>query len=150
MAVKPIPEGMNTVTPYLCVKGAAAAIDFYCNAFGATELFRMPGSGGLIMHAEIQLGDTRISIGDDNQEGSALHAPQDHSPVGLLFYTEKVDEVFASAVKLGATSISDPADQFYGDRTGTLKDPFGMVWFVATHIEDVSEEELTQRASEFS
>lgn len=150
MAVPPIPEGMNSVTPYLCVKGAATAIDFYCNAFGATELFRMPGSGGLIMHAEIQLGDTRISIGDDNQEGSPLHAPQGSSPVGLLFYTESVDEVFAKAVKLGATSITEPADQFYGDRTGTLKDPFGMVWFVATHIEDVSEEELTQRASEFS
>ncbi|WP_105103550.1 VOC family protein [Microbulbifer pacificus] len=148
MSVNPIPEGMNTVTPYLCVKGAAAAIDFYCNAFGATELFRMAGPDGLIMHAELQLGDTRLSIGDDNQEGSPLHAPQGICSVGLLFYTEKVDEIFAKAIKLGATSINDPADQFYGDRTGTLRDPFGMVWFVATHIEDVSEDELAKRAAE--
>ncbi|MCK7598375.1 VOC family protein [Microbulbifer sp. CAU 1566] len=148
MAVSPIPEGMNSVTPYLCVKGAAKALAFYTEAFGATELFRMPGPGGLIMHAELQLGDTRISIADHQEEYSPLHAPQDSSPVGLLFYTEKVDEVFANAIKHGATALSEPADQFYGDRSGTLKDPFGMVWFVATHIEDVPEEELAKRAAE--
>ncbi|WP_160154351.1 VOC family protein [Microbulbifer sp. ALW1] len=150
MAVSPIPEGMNTVTPYLCVKGGTEAINFYCEAFGATELFRMPGPDGLILHAELQLGDTRISISDDHGDCGPLHAPQGNCPVGLLFYTDKVDEVFARAVDRGATSISAPADQFYGDRSGTLKDPFGMVWFVATHIEDVPDDELEKRAAEMS
>lgn len=149
MAVKPIPDGYHSVTPYLAVKGAARAIDFYRQAFGAKELFRMEGPGNMIMHAEIQIGDTRISLADDNPDGGLL-SPQGSSPVGLLLYVEDVDAIFPQAITAGATVMQPLADQFYGDRMGTLRDPFGHVWFVATHIEDVPEDELEKRAAELS
>lgn len=149
MAVKPIPEGYHSVTPYLSINGAAKAIDYYERAFGAKELFRFPMPDGSIAHAEIQIGDTRISLADDNPEGGLL-SPQGSSPVGLLLYVEDVDSVFARAVEAGATVKRPLEDQFYGDRSGTLQDPFGHVWFLATHIEDVPEDELERRAAETS
>lgn len=149
MAVKPIPEGYHSVTPYLSIAGAARAIEFYRQAFGAEELFRFPMPDGTIAHAEIQIGDTRISLADDNPDGGLL-SPQASSPVGLLLYVEDVDSVFPQAIAAGATVMRPLADQFYGDRSGTLRDPFGHVWFVATHIEDVPEEELEKRATELT
>lgn len=149
MSVKPIPDGYHCVTPYLCVNGAAKAIDFYERAFAAEELFRFPMPDGSIAHAEIQVGDTRISLADNNDEGGLL-SPQGSSSVGLLLYVEDVDSVFARALEAGATVVRPLADQFYGDRSGTLRDPFGHVWFVATHIEDVPADELEHRAAEVS
>ncbi|MFC6634874.1 VOC family protein [Microbulbifer taiwanensis] len=149
MAVKPVPEGYHSVTPYLSINGAARAIEFYERAFGAKELFRFPMPDGSIAHAEIQVGDTRISLADDNEEGGLL-SPQGSSPVGLLLYVEDVDSVFARAVEAGASVKRPLEDQFYGDRSGTLQDPFGHVWFLATHIEDVPEDELERRAAELS
>ncbi|WP_250459838.1 VOC family protein [Microbulbifer litoralis] len=149
MAVKPIPDGYHSVTPYLCIRGAARAIEFYREAFGAEELFRMEGPDNMIMHAEIQVGDTRISLADDNPDGGLL-SPQGSSPVGLLLYVEDVDSVFAQATAAGATVVRPLVDQFYGDRMGTLRDPFGHVWFVGTHIEDVPEDELEKRVAELS
>ncbi|SHF53738.1 PhnB protein [Microbulbifer donghaiensis] len=149
MTVKPIPDGYHSVTPYLSVNGAARAIDFYAQAFGARELFRFPMPDGSIAHAEIQIGDTRISLADDNEEGGLL-SPQGSSPVGLLLYVDDVDAVFTRAVEAGASVKRPLEDQFYGDRSGTLQDPFGHVWFLATHIEDVPEDELERRAAELS
>ncbi|WP_323847125.1 VOC family protein [Microbulbifer magnicolonia] len=149
MTVKPVPDGYHSVTPYLSVNGAANAIEFYERAFGARELFRFPMPDGSIAHAEIQIGDTRISLADDNDEGGLL-SPQGSSPVGLLLYVDDVDSVFARAVEAGASVKRPLEDQFYGDRTGTLQDPFGHVWFLATHIEDVPMDELERRAAELS
>ncbi|MCW8124959.1 VOC family protein [Microbulbifer halophilus] len=149
MAVNPVPDGYHSVTPYLCINGAAGAIEFYQRAFGAEELFRFPMPDGSIGHAEIQIGDTRISLADDHPEGGLL-SPQGSSSVGLLLYVEDVDSVFARAVEAGATVRRPLKDQFYGDRMGTLEDPFGHVWFLATHIEDVPEDELQKRAAELS
>ncbi|SEA33445.1 VOC family protein [Microbulbifer marinus] len=149
MAVKPVPEGYHSVSPYLSVNGAASAIKFYEQAFGARELFRFPMPDGSIAHAEIQIGDTRISLADDNEEAGLL-SPQGSSPVGLLLYVDDVDSVFARAVEAGATVKRALQDQFYGDRTGTLQDPFGHVWFLATHIEDVPMDELERRAAELA
>src|SRR6516225_8183000 len=124
--VKPIPEGYHTATPYLIVKDAAQAIEFYKKAFGATELMRMPGPGGKIGHAEIKIGD---------------------SPIMILLYVEDVDVVFSEALAAGAKVQRPVADQFYGDRTGGVTDPFGHVWYIATHKEDVSPEEMKKRAA---
>jgi PhnB protein len=146
MTVKPIPGGYHTVTPYLIAKGAADAIDFYKQAFGATEIMKLDGPGGTIMHAEIQIGDSRIMIADEFPEMNAL-APQSpgSSGVGIMLYVEKVDETVATAIEAGATIQRELQDQFYGDRSATLHDPFGHVWTVATHIEDVSGEEINRR-----
>lgn len=149
MAVKPIPDGYHSITPYLSIDGASAAIDFYQKAFGAKELFRFPMPDGKLAHAEIQIGDTRVSLADDNDEGGLL-SPRSSSPVGLLLYVEDVDTVFARAVEAGATVVRPLVNQFYGDRSGTLRDPFGHVWFLATHIEDVPEDEMEKRAAEMS
>lgn len=149
MAVNPVPDGYHSITPYLCVNGAARAIEFYRDAFGAEEVFRIPMPDGSIGHAEIRIGDTRISLADDNPDGGLL-SPQGSSPVGLLLYVEDVDALFRRAITAGATVMQPLADQFYGDRMGTLEDPFGHVWFVATHIEDVPEDELEKRAAELS
>jgi PhnB protein len=146
MAVKPIPDGYHAVTPYLVVKGAAQAIEFYKKAFGATELFRMPGPGGQVMHAELQLGDSRIMLADEVPQMNAL-SPQTigGSPVGLMLYVPDVDAQAKLAVAAGAVVERPVQDQFYGDRSGTFRDPFGHKWTLGTHKEDVSQEEMQRR-----
>lgn len=146
--VKPIPDGYSTVTPYLYIRGAARAIEFYQQAFGATEVFRMAGPDGRIGHAEIQIGNARIMLADEHPEIGAL-SPQTigGSPVSFLLYAEDVDKMVEQAVAAGAKLVRPVADQFYGDRTGGVEDPFGHAWYVATHVEDVPPEELERRAA---
>jgi len=146
--VKPIPEGYHSVTPYLSIKGAAAAIDYYKQVFGATELFRMAGPDGKIGHAEIKIGDSPIMLADEFPEMEFV-SPKTlgGSPVGLMIYVDDVDTMYTQAISAGAQEIKPLQNQFYGDRSGTLKDPFGHVWTVATHIEDVPPEEMEQRAA---
>jgi PhnB protein len=144
MAVKPIPEGYHTVTPYLIVKGAAKALDFYKKAFGATELFRMPGPDGRVMHAEFRIGDSPVMIGDECPERGAA-GPAGTTPVTLHLYVENVDAFVDRAVSAGATVVRPLANQFYGDRSCGLTCPFGHSWYVATHIEDVSPDEMQKR-----
>jgi PhnB protein len=146
--VKPIPEGYHSVTPYLIVKGAGAAIDFYKKAFGATEVLRMEGPGGKIMHAELQIGNSRIMLADENPEIGYPALPEGvRSPVGLMIYVENVDKTAAQATAAGIKTERPVADQFYGDRSGNFIDPFGHRWTIATHVEDVSEEELERRVT---
>jgi len=151
MAVKPIPEGYHSVTPYLIIKGAADAIEFYKKAFGATELFRFPAPDGKIGHAEIKIGDSPIMLADEFAE-MGYKGPQvlGGAPVSLMIYLEDVDAVFNRAVEAGASVKEAVQDKFYGDRTGTLTDPFGHVWHVATHKEDVSMVEMEERAKQAS
>ena len=147
MAVKPIPEGYHSVTPYLIINGAASAIEFYQKAFGATELFRFPAPDGKIGHAEIKIGDSPIMLADEFAEMGYKGAQAlGGSPVSLMIYLEDVDTVFNRAVEAGASVKEAVQDKFYGDRTGTLTDPFGHVWHVSTHKEDVSMEEMEKRA----
>ncbi len=151
MAVKPIPEGYHSVTPYLIIKGAADAIEFYKKAFGATELFRFPAPDGKIGHAEIKIGDSPIMLADEFAEmGHKGPRALGGSPVSLMIYLEDVDTVFNRAVEAGASVKEAVQDKFYGDRTGTLTDPFGHVWHVSTHKEDVSMEEMEERAKQAS
>lgn len=147
--VKPIPEGYHTVTPYLVVKGASKAIDFYKKAFNATELFRMEGPGGTIAHSELQIGDSRIMLADESPQ-MGYSAPQagSRSPIGLMIYVEDVDKIAAQATSAGAETEREVQDQFYGDRSGNFVDPFGHRWTIATHIEDVSQEEMDRRMAE--
>lgn len=147
MAVKPIPEGYHTATPYLIIEGAADAIEFYKKAFGATELFRFPTPDGKIGHAEIKIGDSPIMLADAYPD-MGYNGPKSlgGSPVSLMIYVEDVDTVFNRAVDAGATVKEALSDKFYGDRLGSLIDPFGHVWHVSTHKEDVSLEEMEKRA----
>jgi PhnB protein len=149
--VKPIPEGYHTVTPYLCCKDAAAAIEFYKKAFGATELMRMGDPSGKIGHAEIQIGDSHVMLADEFPEMGFL-SPQSvgGSPVMMHLYVEDVDAIVPKAVAAGAKVTRPVADQFYGDRGGQLQDPFGHKWYVSTHKEDVSPEELKKRMAAMS
>lgn len=146
MSVKPIPEGYHSVTPYLIINGAVKALDFYKAAFGAVELFRMPAPNGRIGHAEMKIGDSPFMLADEMPEMKNF-GPQSlgGTPVSILIYVKNVDEQFAAAVKAGATVTRPVKDQFYGDRSGTLTDPFGHVWTIATHIEDVPPDELMRR-----
>lgn len=146
--VKPIPEGYHTVTPYLIVKGAARAIDFYARAFGAKELFRMAQPDGRVGHAELQIGDSRVMLADEYPEIGAK-SPQAYggSAVTIHLYVPDVDAVVERAVAAGAQLTRPVADQFYGDRNGGVTDPFGHAWFVSTHVEDVSPEEIERRAA---
>ena len=146
--VKPIPEGYGAVTPYLIVNGAARAIEFYKQAFGATETFRMEAPGGRVGHAEIKIGDSHVMLADEHPEMGA-RGPQTigGSPVSLVLYVEDVDATVSRAVEAGAKLTRPVANQFYGDRTGGVEDPFGHAWYVATHVEDVSEEEMQKRAA---
>ena len=145
--VRPIPEGYGTVTPYLYIKGAARAIEFYQQAFGATEVMRMTAPDGRIGHAEIKIGDSHVMLADEHLEIGA-RSPQTigGSPVSFLVYVEDVDKVVEQAVAAGAKIVRPVADQFYGDRTGGVEDPFGHAWYIATHVEDVSGEEMQRRA----
>ena len=144
--VKPIPEGYHSVTPYLCCRDAAAAIEFYRKAFGATELMRMGAPGEKIGHAEIQIGDSHVMLADEFPEMGFL-SPQTvgGSPVTLHLYVEDVDATVPNAVAEGAKLTRPVEDQFYGDRGGQLQDPFGHKWYVSTHKEDVSPEEIKKR-----
>jgi PhnB protein len=146
-----IPDGYHTATPYLIVNGAARALEFYQRAFGATELMRHPGPGGKIMHAEFQIGDSRIMLADEFPEFDA-RGPQTigGTPVGLALYVEDCDAVFNQAVSAGAKVFMPVKDQFYGDRSGTVFDPFGHKWTIATHKEDVSPEELQKHMAAMS
>jgi len=143
--VKPIPAGYHSVTPYLIIKGAADAIDFYKKAFGATELFRMEHEGK-VGHAEIKIGDSPIMLADEHP-GMGYVSPKTlgGTPVSLMIYVENVDTIYKQAIKSGGEEVKALQDQFYGDRSGTLKDPFGHVWTVATHKEDVTPEEMDKR-----
>jgi len=146
--VKPIPDGHHAVTPYLSVNGAAAAIEFYRRAFGAREVMRMAQPDGRIGHAELEVGDSRIMLADEFPEMN-FRAPSSlgGSPVHLHLYVEDADAVVARAVAAGATLTRPVQDQFYGDRSGTVTDPHGHVWHVATHKEDLSMAELERRAA---
>jgi PhnB protein len=146
MPVKPIPDGYHSVTPYLICQGAAKAIDFYRRAFDATELMRMPMPDGRLGHAEIRIGDSPVMLADPHPEMGARD-PQalGGTPVSILLYVKDVDTMVPQAEAAGAKIVRPLADQFYGDRSATLTDPFGHVWTVATHKEDVSEEEMQRR-----
>ena len=150
MPAKAIPEGYHTATPYLIIKGAAAALDFYKRAFGATELFRMASPDGKIGHAEIRIGDSNIMLADE-VSGMGYLSPQTlgGSPISLMLYVPDVDKAFQQALAAGATTQRPVQDQFYGDRSGTLKDPFGHVWTISTHIEDIPPDEMRRRAETF-
>jgi PhnB protein len=142
---KPIPEGMRTVTPHLICAGAAAAIDFYKQAFQAVELARMPGPDGKLMHAMIRIGDSNVMLVDEFPDYGSLGPKALHgSPVTLHLYVEDVDAVIKRAVDAGAKITMPVADMFWGDRYGRLEDPFGHHWSVATHLRDLSPEEMQQ------
>jgi PhnB protein len=146
--VKPIPEGYHAVTPYLSIRGAADAIDFYKRVFGATEVMRMAQPDGRVGHAELLIGDSRIMLADESPE---MNFRSPHSiggtPVMLHLYVENVDAVVSQAVAAGAKALRPVQDQFYGDRSGSVMDPYGHVWHVSTHKEDVPMEELRRRAA---
>ncbi len=141
-----IPQGYNAITPYLVVKGAAQAIEYYKSVFGATELFRMPDPSGRIGHAELVIGDSHIMLADEFPEMNYRAPVADgSSPVSLLLYVEDVDAIVERAVAAGAKILKPVQDQFYGDRSGFIQDPFGHLWGVATHKEDVSPVEMEER-----
>ncbi|MBC8645657.1 MAG: VOC family protein [Thermoanaerobaculia bacterium] len=146
--VRPIPEGYHTVTPYLSIDGAAAAIEFYEKAFGAKELFRIAQPDGRVGHAELQIGDSRVMLADEYPEMN-FRGPSSigATPVMLHLYVEDVDAAFARAVAAGAKVTRPLRDEFYGDRTGSVEDPFGHWWSLATHVRDVSEEEMQKHAA---
>ncbi len=144
--VKAIPEGYHAVTPYLIIDGAAAAIDFYKKVFGAVEVMRLPGPDGRLGHAEITIGDSHVMMADENPDMNA-RAPKSvgGSPISLLLYVDNVDQTVERAVAAGAKLVRPVEDKFYGDRMGGIEDPFGHQWYVGTHIEDVSPEEMEKR-----
>lgn len=146
MAVKPIPEGYSSVTPYLIVTGAAKALDYYKMAFGANELMRFDGPDGKIMHAEFQIGDARIMLADESPE-MGYKSPQSlgGSGTALMLYVDDVDQTFERAVTGGGKVMKAVENQFYGDRSGSLTDPFGHVWTIATHVEEVAPDEMQRR-----
>jgi len=146
--VRPIPEGYHSVTPYLIVKGAAKAIEFYKQAFGATERTRMAQPDGKIGHAEIQIGDSCVMLADEFPERN-IHGPESlgGTPVMIHLYIEDVDKVAQRALAAGAKEIRAVQDQFYGDRSGLFADPFGHQWNIATHVEDLTAEEIGKRAT---
>ena len=150
MSVSYRPEGYHSVTPYLTVDGAAKAIEFYAEAFGATEVLRMPmGDSGRIAHAEIRIGDSHVMLSEEWPDMNILAPTSRGGPTSSnLIYVEDVDAAYAKALAAGATAERPPENQFWGDRMGTLVDPFGHRWTLATHVEDVSDEEMRQRAAE--
>lgn len=147
--VNPIPDGYPRVTPYLIVDDAAAAIDFYTSVLGATERMRMGGPDGRVGHAELEIGDSLVMLADEHPELNA-RGPKTvgGTPVSMHVYVEDVDSVFARAIDSGAETLRPVEDQFYGDRSGSFEDPFGHHWNVATHVEDISEEEMAKRAED--
>jgi PhnB protein len=149
--VKPIPDGFHSATPYLVVDGAAKALDFYKHTFDATERMRLPAPGGRVGHAEISIGDSVIMLADEHHDMGA-RGPRAYggTPVSLVLYVPDVDATVKKAVSAGAKVINPVEDKFYGDRMGTIEDPFGHRWHVATHQEDVPPAELARRASAMS
>ena len=147
--VQPIPAGYSAVTPYLSVRGAAEAIEFYKNAFGAKEIMRMPGPDGKLGHAEIKIGDSRVMLSDE-YEALAFLSPQTRggTTVHIHLYVKDVDAMVARATAAGAKINRPVKDQFYGDRSGSIEDPFGHMWHVATHKEDLSKAEMARRSVE--
>ena len=151
MSVKAIPDGYHAVTPYLTIRDAAAALEFYPRALDATVCFRIAGPDGKVGHAEIRIGGSVIMLSDEFPEMDVV-SPQTLSGAtsSLLLYVENVDALFAKAVAAGCTVVKPIANQFYGDRSGTVKDPFGHRWTIATHVEDVTPEEMARRVAEFT
>jgi PhnB protein len=139
MAVKPIPDGYHTVTPYLTVQGVSKLIDFLKQAFEAREIERMTQPDGTIMHAEVRIGDSVVMMGEARDQWKPV-------PGAIYLYVNDTDAVYKRALRAGATSLMEPADQFYGDRSAGVKDPSGNYWWIATHQEDVPPEELKRRA----
>lgn len=141
--VKAIPQGYHSVQPYLHIRGAAQAIEFYKLAFGATELMRMPALDGRLQHAEIRIGDSVVMLADEHPE-RGIHGPAHYggAPMTLMFYAENCDAIYQKAIAAGSKSLREPTDQFYGDRMAGIEDPFGFQWYIATHIKDVSPEEM--------
>ena len=148
--VRPIPEGYHSITPQLTCRDAARAIDFYKEALGAKEIMRMDGPGGRVMHAEMQIGDSRFMIGDEFPGMSVAPAPSTLHSYSLFVYTDDVERTFNRALKAGAKADMQPSDMFWGDRYGKFTDPFGHQWGVATHIEDVAPEEMQRRSEEWT
>jgi PhnB protein len=147
--VKPIPDGYPVISPYLCVDGATAAIQFYGEVLGATERMRMPAPGGKVGHAELQIGDSLIMVSDEFPEmGQVSPTTVGGSPVVISVYVDDVDAVFERAQQAGASVVRPPEDQFYGDRAAQFNDPFGHRWSIATHIEDVPPDEMAKRVTE--
>lgn len=151
MAVQPVPEGYNTLAPYLAVDDAASAIDFYQRAFGAKEVGRMPGPDGKLAHVDLQIGDSHLMFADPFPQ-FATRSPKElgGTSVSIFMYVEDVDAAFKQAVDAGATSEMEPDDMFWGDRFCSLRDPFGHSWQIATHVEDVSPEEMAKRSEQFA
>jgi len=150
MAVKPIPEGYHSVTPYLVIKDAARAIEFYKRVLGATEVMRIPAPGNRIGHAELKIGNSVVMLADEEpQMGHRGPQTLGGTAVSLMVYLENVDDVFRQAIAAGGKEVQPLKDQFYGDRSGTFADPFGHVWTVATHVEDVPPEEMRRRVEKF-
>lgn len=147
--VKPVPDGYHTVTAYISIKGASDALDFYKKAFGAQELYRMPMPDGKVGHAEIQIGDSRIMLSDEfpDMPDNVAVSPKSlgGTTFGFNFYLPDVDQAFQKAVDAGAKIRRPVADQFYGDRSGIVEDPFGHIWTLSTHVEDLSPEEMMKR-----
>jgi PhnB protein len=146
MAVHHIPEGYHSVIPYLVIKGAASAIEFYKTAFNAVEVMRMPAPDGTIGHAEIKIGDSHVMLADEHP-GMGQLSPKTigGTPVSIMIYVPDVDARFNAAIAGGATQLRPLEDQFYGDRSGMVTDPFGHTWMIATHVEDVTPEEMQKR-----
>ena len=147
MAVKPIPEGYHSLQIYLAVEDAAKAIDFYRKAFGAEETIRMPGPDGKVAHAELQIGDSKLMLSDPMPQ-SSVRPPSERggTTASIFMYVDDADATFDQATAAGADVVMQLEDMFWGDRFGTLSDPFGHVWSVATHKEDLSEEEMAERS----
>jgi PhnB protein len=147
-AVKPVPDGYRSITPYVIVRDGAAAIAFYQKVFGARLRMKLDAPGGKIGHAELEIGDSLIMLADEHPEMGALAPPTiGGTPVGLHVYLADVDAVAAKAIAAGATLKRPVADQFYGDRLGSIVDPFGHLWHISTHVEDVSPDEIARRAA---
>ncbi len=147
MSVKAIPDGYYSLTPYLIIKGAADAIEFYKKVFGATETVRMPGPDGRVMHAEVKIGNSMLMLADENPERGYLSPTTvGGASSSIMLYTDDVDTTFNAAVAAGAKVEQPPTDMFWGDRMANIIDPFGHIWAIATHTEDVSFEEMAKRA----
>lgn len=148
-AVSPIPAGYPTVIPYMCIKGAGEALEFYAKAFNAVETVRMPGPGGMVMHAEMKIGESVIMLSEENcEQGQKSPVTLGGSATHVFLYVPDVDASFAQAIAAGATAIMPPMNMFWGDRFGKLKDPYGHEWSMATHVEDVTPEEMGKRMAE--
>ncbi len=148
--VKPIPDGYHTITPYMMHKNSAEAIEFYKKAFGAEELMRLPGPEGKVMHAEIKIGNSILMLSDETDQcPNRAPDPAVGTCTSLFLYVEDVDSSFKKAVDAGCKATMELTDMFWGDRFGTLRDPYGYDWSMATHKEDLSPEEIGKRQAEF-